>query len=315
MRAAPFLAVLIAASTPAIAETPRIVTDIPLTRGLVEAVAGESAEVTALVEGAGDPHSFQMRPSQARALADADLVIWVGEELTPWLDRALRANAEGVPRLALLDADGVHLREAGSDAHGHEDDAQGDHGHGNHGHGDHEHAADAHDGIDPHAWLDPANAAIWVDAIAGALSAADPAGADGYNSRAAALRDDIRALDAELSETLAPARDARLVFQHDAYGYLTGHFGIGDTAAIADTDGVDPGAGRMAELTGRGGAACIFGEIGQNPTVPERLAREMGAGFAVLDPTGAEVPPGPGHYRALMTGLAEAIRACVAPQG
>lgn len=324
VRPVSLLAPLFVSAAPALADLPRIVTDVPVTQGLVAAVAGDGAEVTVLMEGAADPHSFQMRPSQARALAEADLVVWVGPELTPWLERALDANAADVPVLTLLDATGVSLREIGDGEaeqhdHGHEGHGQDDPDLEDNAHGTDEeikaHDDHSHDGTDPHAWLDPANTVAWTEAIANALAAAEPAGAEGFGARAGALTDDIRALEIELAQLLNPVRDEHLVFQHDAYGYLTGHFGMSRTSSIADVDGVDPGAGHLAELAEASGVKCVFGEVGQNPRLPERLARDLGAGYAILDPVGAEAAPGPGHYRALMTGLARAISECAAARG
>ena len=122
-RFAPILALLPFATHPAAAEPPQIVTDIPVTQALVADVLGDLGSPDVLVDPGADPHSFQLRPSQARGLGQADLVIWMGPELTPWLDRVLDSTAEGTPQMVLLDVEGTHLKEYGEDGHD-------DHGHG-----------------------------------------------------------------------------------------------------------------------------------------------------------------------------------------
>ncbi|MCH8466973.1 MAG: zinc ABC transporter substrate-binding protein, partial [Roseinatronobacter sp.] len=126
-------------STPLAADTLRVVTDFPVTHSLVSMVMGETGSADLLLDRGGDPHSFQLRPSQARILAEADLIFWVGEELTPWMARALSGIEVRGEVVTLITAEGLRLREFN---HDHEDHGQeGDHGddHG-HDHGtDHDH--------------------------------------------------------------------------------------------------------------------------------------------------------------------------------
>ena len=89
----------------AMAEVPKVVTDIPPVQALVAQVMGDLGSPVLLLEKGADEHDFQLRPSQMRAVADANLVVWIGPELTPWLDRAMAANSG--TSLALLDAAGT----------------------------------------------------------------------------------------------------------------------------------------------------------------------------------------------------------------
>jgi zinc transport system substrate-binding protein len=82
---------------------------------------GDLGDPTVLLEPGADPHSFQLRPSQAAALSEAALVFWVGEELTPWLARALGTLSADAEAVALLRVEGVSLMEFGDGAHGHGD--------------------------------------------------------------------------------------------------------------------------------------------------------------------------------------------------
>ena len=101
-------------TTTALAEVPQVVTDIPAVHSLVAQVMGDLGAPVVLVSGSADAHSYQLRPSQARALANADLVFWIGPEMTPWLERALAADTSA-KIVGLLAAEGTLTRQYSHD--------------------------------------------------------------------------------------------------------------------------------------------------------------------------------------------------------
>ncbi len=147
------LAALLAA-TAAQAQVPAVITEIPVTHALVSQVMGELGTPQLLLDRGADPHHFQLRPSQARALAQADLVVWMGPDLTPWLARTTNALSNA-RLLELLSVEGTYLQpfaearlmaDASHDDHGHgHDDHAHEHDHEHHDHGDHDHGHDDHD--------------------------------------------------------------------------------------------------------------------------------------------------------------------------
>jgi zinc transport system substrate-binding protein len=340
----PALAALTLAAAPAAAEVPVVVTDTPVVHSLVSQVMGDLGEPTVLVEQGADEHSFQLRPSQAAALADAGLIFWVGEELTPWLARALETTSGSATTIALLDAPGVTLIEYGdgTGAHSHDDHADhgheeakaedhahdhdhaheeaeaDDHAHDDHGHDEAGHDDHAHSGIDPHAWLYPDNAKAWLSVIAAELSEADPANAATYaaNAEAASLR--IDAAVAQAAATLEPAHDRPIVVFHDAYGYFARAFDVEIAGSIALGDAAAPGAQRLRELQETIGAeriACVFREPQHDASIAESVAADAGVGIGTLDPSGSSLTYGPALYETLITSLATNIADCVAASG
>lgn len=311
------LAALTAAflAAPAAAEVPDVVTDIAPVHALVAQVMGDLGAPVLLMDRGGDPHSFQLRPSQARALAGADLLFWIGPELTPWLDRARSGTGMRGEAVALLHAPGTKTRTYGEGGEEH-DHGDHDHGHDDHDHADHaghEHDGHSHDGFDPHAWLDPANASAWVDAIAGHLAEADPENAAAYAANAEAAQARLAALDARLRERLAPASGRPIYVYHDAYGYFAETYGLTIADTLAAGDAALPGAAGLRTLKGAlAGAegACVFAEADHDPAPMAMLVEGTGLALGVLDPSGVTLAPGPDLYEALMTGLAEAIATC-----
>ena len=330
------------AAAPAAADVPVVVTDTPVVHSLVSQVLGDLGEPIVIVEQGADEHSFQLRPSQAAALAEAGLIFWVGEELTPWLARALESTSGAGKTVALLDAPGVTLITYGDGSGAHDDDhdhgheeAEGeahDHGHeeAGHDHGDdqaHAHGDDhahddghdhAHSGADPHAWLYPDNAKVWLSVIAAELAEVDPANAGAYaaNAEAAALR--IDAAVAESAATLAQAQDRPIVVFHDAYGYFARAFDVEIAGSIALGDAAAPGAQRLRELQERIGneqIACVFREPQHDASIAERVAADAGVGLGTLDPSGTSLTYGPALYETLLTSLATNIAECVTASG
>jgi zinc transport system substrate-binding protein len=338
-----YIITLLATATPALAEVPSVVTDIPPVHALVAQVMGDLGQPELLLDQGADEHNFQLRPSQAGAVANAGLVVWIGPELTPWLDSAMEIRPEGAAALALLHGEGVALRsyategakaaghddhaheKAGHDDHAHDEAGHDDHAHDEAGHDDHAHEAKAddhaheghsHDGTDPHAWLDPGNAQVWLGLIAGELSKLDPDNAATYAANAAAAGERIAALDAELQAMLAPMKDRPLVSFHDAYGYFADHYGLTFAGSIALGDASAPGAARLSELRGEleaGGVVCLFPEVQHDPALVEQLAEGTSVKIGgELDPVGSSLEPGPGAYAALLTGMAQTIADCAA---
>ncbi|MFU8898380.1 MAG: zinc ABC transporter substrate-binding protein [Roseinatronobacter sp.] len=311
-------------ATPIAAKDLNVVTDFAVTHSLVSMVMGDVGQPDLLLDRGGDPHSFQLRPSQARALADADLIFWVGEDLTPWMARALSGIEAQGEVVTLLKAEGLHLQGFAA-GHGHDDHGHSDHGHDDHGHDDHGHAHDdhghddhghSHDGNDPHAWMNTGNVEIWLDLIADELAENDPDNAATYRANAEAARAQIAELSTEIAEILAPVGDAPLVMFHDAYGYLVHQFGVNVAGTIALGDAAAPGAQRLAELRAElqaDGAVCIFPEVNHSSryidTVVEGTSVRVGA---ELDPAGVTLEPGAALYPALMRNMAQAIADCVA---
>ncbi|MDP4031381.1 MAG: zinc ABC transporter substrate-binding protein [Pseudorhodobacter sp.] len=275
-----------AIAAPAMAEVPRVVTDFGPIQSLVAQVMGDLGAPMMLLPTGGDPHDFQLRPSQARTLAEADLVFWDGPELMPVLERAIASLGENGKAVALLHAGGGTTR-----------------------------SFEGADGIDPHAWLDPTNAEAWLGTIAAELALADPDNAASYAANAAAAQTAIQSLDAELATQLAPARDKPFVVFHDALGYFADHYGLRVAGAIELGDASTPGAAHLSAIRGLvadAGVVCVFPEAGRDPkfiaAVTDGSDVRIGAG---QDVAGITLQPGPELYAGLMRGLANTLADCL----
>ncbi|AUH33857.1 zinc ABC transporter substrate-binding protein [Paracoccus tegillarcae] len=297
LTALPALAALTA--LPALAETPSVIADIPATGALVQQVLGDLGTVQVLLPTGGNAHHHQLRPSDAAALQDAGLLVWIGPELTPWLERSAAALASGTSLLLLAQSD-THRRDFNADAHGHE--------------GDHDHDHD-HSGVDPHAWLDPENGKLWLTVIAEALSTADPGNAATYAQNAADGAGQLDQVIQQVSAQLAPVADAHFLVFHDAYGYFTDRFGLEPAVAVALGDASSPSAARLSAIRDEIKAEsvrCAFPEIGHDPGLIDSLidGTDIRVGDT-LDPSGAGQEMGAQLYPALLQQMGDTIADCL----
>ncbi|MGI1662796.1 zinc ABC transporter substrate-binding protein [Palleronia sp. KMU-117] len=296
------------------AEVPAVAADIAPIHGLVARVMQGVGTPDLVIRHGASPHDYSLRPSEAAALEQADLVFWVGAPLTPWLADTIATLAGDARVVALLEAPGtitLTYREGATfEDHDHADHA--DHGgHDDHGHGDHAHD---HLGVDPHAWLDPENARIWLDVIAAELSSRDPDNAAIYAANAAAGHAEIDAAAAEVAAAVAPLAEAGFVVFHDAYHYFEARFGLAAAGAITLGDATDPSPARVAEIRdaiAETGVACVFSEPQFDPGLVAAVLEGASAKTAVIDPLGAELTPGPGFYPALLTALGASMAGCL----
>jgi zinc transport system substrate-binding protein len=290
------------------AEPPKVVATIPPIHSLAAALMAGAGEPALLVRGNASPHGYQLRPSEAVAIQDADVVVWVGPGLEAFMERPLGNLGAGTRVVTLLEAPGVErlpAREGGAweahEAEEHHEGAEEDHGHGEH--------------HDPHVWLSPANAQAMVRVIAATLAAADPERAALYRANEDRTVQELAALDEELEAALAPVRDKPFVVFHDAYQYLEAAYGLNAAGSVTVSPDRPPSARRLVELAEeieRSGAVCVFGEAQTTSPLVGTLIAGKGLGTGELDPEGrATVTPGPEAYAELMRRNVDVLVDCL----
>jgi zinc transport system substrate-binding protein len=276
---------------------PKVVASLLPLHSLAAQIMEGVGKPALLLEATASPHSYQLRPSEARMLQEADLVIWVGPPMETFLTAPLESLSSPERQLELLELPGLLLHEEG---HGGEESDHGDHHH--------------EDGLDAHIWLSPENAAIILKGIAARLSDLDPANAQTYEMNLEGALTGLAGLEEELRPLLAPLGDQAFIVFHDAYGYFLEHYGFEQARAVTLSPERAPGAQKLAELrrlVAENGISCLFAEPQMSPAVLESLARDSGARVASLDPLGVGLEPGPDAYPSLLRGLARDLSGCL----
>ncbi|MDC0737871.1 zinc ABC transporter substrate-binding protein [Cognatishimia sp. SS12] len=332
-------------SAPALADAPKVTTDIAPVHALTARVMQGVGTPDLLLPPGLSPHDYAMRPSDARNLQSADLVIWMGEALTPWLEHPLETLAQNARQIELLHLDVTEVLPtrtdavfaSGDDDHGdhddhdtHHDQEHGDHHEDDHdtdAHHDHDHEEahesheDAHgqdDGHnhgaeDPHAWLSPENAQAWMIEIAAQLAEIDPQNAELYMTNAKVGASEIAALTEELQTRLAPLSGTEFIVTHDAFQYFEHSFGLTSAGALQVSDAVPPSAARLAAIQHEieeHQITCIFSEPQLSDAVLRSVAPK-GTVSATLDPLGSRHAIGATLYLGLLHDLAEATESCL----
>lgn len=305
-----------------------VVASIKPVHSLVAGVMQGIGDPMLLVEGASSPHSYSLRPSDARALDKAQVVFWIGEDLETYLVKPLQALSAEALVVAVSETEGVRLlttREGGvwevreQERGGHDKGDRESHTGALHAEAadhDQRHQERPHDHgrFDMHIWLDPHNAEAMVNAIVAALSDADPANASGYRENGSGIRRRLEALDEALRTELASVVDRPFVVFHDAYQYLEERYGLNALGTISVDPGRRPGAQRLAAIRQRLkelNAACVFAEPQFEPALVDTVIEGTSARKGVLDPLGADLEAGPEQYFQLMDGIADALTDCL----
>ena len=217
------------------------------------AVAGQRADVRQILTASSDPHAYEPRPSDVRAVAGAKLVVRSGGALDAWLDDVLRNAGSDATTIELIDAVRTRRGEGG---------------------------------VDPHWWQDPRNAAIAVGRIRDALVAADPEPTRraAYVANAGAYLTRLRRLDRAIAACMGtiPRHRRRLVTDHDALGYYADRYGIEVVGTVipALSTQAQASAGAVARLVHtirRAGVTTIFPESSANAKLTRAIARDAGA--------------------------------------
>lgn len=328
-------------TAPVMADEIRVVVDIPPVHGIVQGVLGSNANITTLIGSGIDPHNYTMKPSHAAALSNADLVVLIGEALTPSLAEKLPSLATSAKIIELADVPNAHLiayedshedhheDEHHSDEH-HDDHKEHDHDthhddhtdshnddhdaheHDDHAHDDHhddkEHDGHDHVGVDPHMWLDIDNADLWAHAIAKSASQLAPEMTRNINANLSAFGQALAGIKTDMQTLVAKP----YAVSHDAFGYLEEGFGIDHPQAVTNGMGLRPSPSDMANLRSqieKTPPACMIIDPNDHTALAYALAKEYNIATVEFSQLG-EVVEGENAYLNLMNGAVDAFKTC-----
>ena len=277
-----------------------VVTSIKPLHSLTSYIMEGVGEPGLIIDGVASPHNFQIKPSHAKMLQKADLVIWVGEDLESFLPTALKSIPKNSVVFPLLEQSGLKklkFREKNI-FEGHDD-----HGHDEHGH--------AHGEYDPHIWLDPLNAKVIVKKITNQLVKIDADNSSAYKANSKKLLKDLDNLTSTIKKDLN--KNASFVVFHDAYQYFEKRFGLSVIGALTVNPDVMPGAEQLSEIREvieEKKVKCIFSEPQFNPAIIKSIASDTGVKTGVLDPLGATINKSKNMYFNLIEDMSNALKDC-----
>ena len=292
-----------------------VVTSIKPIHSLVSAVMQGVGEPSLLIDGAGSPHNYSLKPSQAKELQKANLIFWIGHDLEAFLESSIENIAPQAVSVPLMKSHGIKtlpFREGASfDAHDHDHDKHEEHDHDKHE--EHDHGE-----FDPHVWLDPNNAKILVAEIEEQLTKVYPKHADAFANNANTITKEIDALIDEINIELTDVKSKGYIVFHDAYQYFERRFDMSAVGSVTVSPEVMPGANRIRKLqqkVKRLEAICVFSEPQFEPKLVSTITENTRAGSGVLDPLGAAIEKGPQLYFKLIRNMALSLKECLTKHG
>ena len=310
----------------------KVVASIKPIHSLVSYVMDGVGKPDVIVDGYNSPHGFSLKPSHAKMIENADLIIWVGEDLEAFLEKPLNTIAKKAVNIEIMDLSGIkklkfrekNIFEGHDDhGHGHKEKKHDDHGHGHkekkhddHGHkkakhDDHGHDKHAHGEHDPHVWLDPMNAKVIIKEIENQLVKLDPDNSSKYKANSKKAQSELDNLTKNIKGDLKG--NLRFVVFHDAYQYFENRFGIKVLGALTVNPDVLPGAEQLSEIREvieHEKVNCLFSEPQFNPAIIKSIAKDTKIKTGVLDPLGATLDKGKGMYSELLQSMYASFKGC-----
>lgn len=283
----------------------QIVTSLKPIELLVKAVAADDAEVTTLVPPGSSPHNYTMKPSQRRALENADAIFWVGPEMETFLIRLLSGNEFRDRTYSLMHGEDIPDLETDED-HRHDDHRpEKETGHHDHDHGD---------GEDPHIWLDPAVALEMARGIHKVLSQQDGANQDALEANLRSFEQNLSRAESDITTRLRPLAEIDLFTYHDAFTRFVEHYDLRLEGILTLNPELSPGARHIAEVQQKlreANRPCLLTEPQFNRQWWRSITEGLDITFSTWDPLASDIESNRDGYIAFQHKLADAVLKCL----
>lgn len=258
-----------ASPTSADSNRPKVVATSSVLCDITEKIIQDTVDLTCLIPAGTDPHVYAPKPSDRKAIEQANLILYNGYGFENDLIKLIESTKNSAPKVAVGEA-AVPKPLKGEEhdhQHGTEEKAEAGHEHGE---------------FEPHVWHDAKNGVRMVEAVRDNLQKISPSNAATYTSNAAKMTRELTQLDGWIKSQIStiPAQQRKLVTTHDAMGYYAAAYGIPIEGALQGISTEEkPTAGRVKELVdeiNQVGVPTIFAEATINPKLMETVSRETG---------------------------------------
>ena len=237
------------------AEKPKVVTTFTILADMASNVAGDAATVISVTKPGAEIHNYRPTPKDIGRTRGADLILWNGLNLERWFEKFL-SRLDGVPSAVL--SDGIEPMSI--------------------------HSGPYNGKPNPHVWMSPADALVYIDNIQSALTKIDPTNADVYAQNATNYKAQITALTEPLRARLnaIPEQHRWIVTSEGAFSYLARDFGLQELflwSINADSQGTPQQVRAVIDSMRDNDIPAIFSESTVSPKPAQQVARETGAHY------------------------------------
>ncbi|MES9863593.1 MAG: zinc ABC transporter substrate-binding protein [Candidatus Thiodiazotropha sp. 4PDIVS1] len=290
-------------SAPSLAGLKVVVTIMPI-HSLISGLMSGVGEPYLLLKSNQSPHTMSLKPSDARALNQADLVVWIGESLESPLSNLIKQLKVSSEVISLLDTPNLHqlpIRNNREWTRHHKPTKSSS---------THTHEIN----MDNHIWLSPANARLITHHLSNVLIWLDPDNRGLYQNNLEKVLNRLDGMETQFKANISGNTDSPFIVFHDAYQYLEHHFGLNAVGSVSISPDRLAGAKHIHQLREkirRLEARCIFSEPQFEPKLVHTLISGTQASAGELDPLGGGLTPGEDAYFNLMIGLSEGLASCL----
>ena len=278
---------------------------------IASAIADGVTETQVLLPDGASEHDYSLRPSDAKRLQNADLVVWIGPEMEAFMDKSSQSIPDN-KKVTIAQLDGVKpllMKGADDDDHDAGDGDDHDHAHGEKGDAHHHHGE-----YNMHLWLSPEIARLSAVAIHDKLVELMPQSRARLDANLKDFEANLAATDKQVASELAPVKGKGYFVFHDAYGYYEKHYGLTPLGHFTVNPEIQPGAQRLHQIRTQlveQKATCVFAEPQFRPAVVESVARGTSVRMGTLDPLGTNIKLSKESYPAFLTQLATQYASCL----
>lgn len=278
---------------------------------IASAIADGVTETQVLLPDGASEHDYSLRPSDAKRLQNADLVVWIGPEMEAFMDKSSQSIPDN-KKVTIAQLDGVKpllMKGADDDDHDAGDGDDHDHAHGEKGDAHHHHGE-----YNMHLWLSPEIARLSAVAIHDKLVELMPQSRARLDANLKDFEANLAATDKQVANELAPVKGKGYFVFHDAYGYYEKHYGLTPLGHFTVNPEIQPGAQRLHQIRTQlveQKATCVFAEPQFRPAVVESVARGTSVRMGTLDPLGTNIKLSKESYPAFLTQLATQYASCL----
>lgn len=286
-----FALLLIIVSNTVTAQENTVLTSIKPIQMIAQEIMQGAGEPDVLLTSNASPHDYALKPSDAKKIIDADLVIWYGKDLEPFLVNILEKQPSTIE---LYKIDGLALREFIHDG----DDHDG-HDHGNY---------------DPHFWLGYQPTLQVAKYIASQLSQMDEKNSKLYQANYNHFEQKYAAKKAEITARLAKVKNHGYYVFHDAYGYFEQDYELNHLGHFTVSPERKPGAKTLIKIRNKlkaQEAKCVFSEPQYTPAVIQSVMRGSQAKLGVLDPVASDITVEAGSYFEFIDQISQSFVKCL----
>ena len=261
---------------------------------IVQELTNGVSDSSYLVPKSASPHDYALRPSDVKKVKSADMIIWYGNDLEPFLSKILadQKNVITISEFKLVDF--YHFDHHENDSHAEEEG--------------HQH------NTDPHFWLGPKETLGVAKEITAQLIKKDPLNKEQYQSNLAVFESKLAQAVAAISNQLKPVQDKGYFVFHDAYGYFERYFGMNNLGHFTVSPDRKPGAKTLINIKKsllNQQAVCVFSEPQFEPAIVTTITRGTEVNKGELDPLAIQQADEKGAYFIFLSTISNELSRCL----